>query len=213
MLGLSPRLVEQPPLRRRPARWPPGRFGLGRFRIKVGEDLLDDVGIFDARDDPHRPAAGRTGLDVDPENPLEALRPGHRGTAFGRCLVLRIRCRGMPASPAPLGRCHPRAVLAVRRKYPVETGKVHPRFRHQGCQPGNEVQWLEDDVRRAVAVRRLQQKVSGLFRGAVSVRKISLVPCPFPCFAPVRTSQNGRFRSVLRGSWFSPLAADSIRLV
>jgi len=82
MLGLSPRLVEQPPLRRRPARWPPGRFGLGRFRIKVGEDLLDDVGIFDARDDPHRPAAGRTGLDVDPENPLEALRPGRLDLSF-----------------------------------------------------------------------------------------------------------------------------------
>jgi hypothetical protein len=29
----------------------------------VGEDLLDDVGILDASDDPHRPAAGRTGLD------------------------------------------------------------------------------------------------------------------------------------------------------
>jgi len=29
------------------------------------------------------PAAGRPGLDVDPEDPLEALRPGHRGTAFG----------------------------------------------------------------------------------------------------------------------------------
>ena len=31
--------------------------------IQVSEDLLDDVGILDARDDPHRPAAGRAGLD------------------------------------------------------------------------------------------------------------------------------------------------------
>ena len=40
--GLSPRLVEQPPLRWRPAGRPPGGFGLRRFRIQVGEDLLDD---------------------------------------------------------------------------------------------------------------------------------------------------------------------------
>jgi hypothetical protein len=40
----------------------------------VGEDLLDDGGILDASDDSHRPAAGRAGLDVDPEHPLEALR-------------------------------------------------------------------------------------------------------------------------------------------
>ena len=51
----------------------------------MSEYLLDDHRILDIRDDAHRPAAGRTDLDVDPENPLEALRPGHRGTAFGRC--------------------------------------------------------------------------------------------------------------------------------
>lgn len=40
----------------------------------------------------HRVVAGRTGLDVDPKDLLEALRPGHRGTAFGRRPLLRIRC-------------------------------------------------------------------------------------------------------------------------
>ena len=38
----------------------------------------------------------------------------------------------------------------------VEARQVEPRFRHQGCQPGNEVEGLEDDVRRAVSVRRPQ---------------------------------------------------------
>jgi len=92
---------------------------LSRFRIQVGEDLLDGVRILDAfRDDPHRPTAGRAGLDIDPEDPLEALRPTHRGAAFGWASLFRIRCRGMLASPAPLGRCHLRAVFAVWRKDP-----------------------------------------------------------------------------------------------
>jgi hypothetical protein len=71
--------------------------------------------------------------------------------------VERLQKR-MPALkiPAPLGRCHPRTVVAVRREHPEETGEADSRFRHQVCQPGNEVQWLEDDVRCAVAVRRLQ---------------------------------------------------------
>ena len=33
---------------------------------------------------------------------------------------------------------------------------MNPRFRYQGRQPGNEIQWLEDNVRGAVSVRRLQ---------------------------------------------------------
>lgn len=147
---MSLRLVEQPALWRRSAQWPPGAFRLWRFRTQVGEDLLDDVGILDERDDPHRPAGGRADLDVDPEHRFQALRPSHRGTAFGRCPLLRIRCRGVPASPAPLGRCHPCAVLAVGYKDAVEAHQVDPRFRYQGCQLGNEVQRLEDDVRGAV---------------------------------------------------------------
>ena len=38
----------------------------------------------------------------------------------------------------------------------IQARQIHPRFRHQGCQPGNEVEGLEDDVRRAVSVRCLQ---------------------------------------------------------
>jgi hypothetical protein len=60
----SSRSIQQPALWRRPARRPHRGSGLGRFRIQVGEDLLDDVGILDTRDDPHRPTAGRAGLDL-----------------------------------------------------------------------------------------------------------------------------------------------------
>jgi hypothetical protein len=48
----------------------------------VGEDLLDDLRVLNAYDDPHRTAAGRTGLDVDTENPFQALRPGYRGSSY-----------------------------------------------------------------------------------------------------------------------------------
>jgi hypothetical protein len=47
--------------------------GAAPFRIQVGENLLDDDRILDARDDLHRSAAGRARSDVDPKDPLEAL--------------------------------------------------------------------------------------------------------------------------------------------
>lgn len=48
-----------------------------------------------------RAAAGRADLDIDPEHPLETLRPGHCNAAFARCSLLRIRGRGMPTPPCP----------------------------------------------------------------------------------------------------------------
>jgi hypothetical protein len=48
----SPRLVEQPPPRRRPAWRPLRSFWFRRFRIQVGENLLDHHRVFDAGDDP-----------------------------------------------------------------------------------------------------------------------------------------------------------------
>jgi len=68
------RLVEQPSLRGSADCRTPGGVECRRVRIQVGEDLLDDARILNARDDALPAAAGRTGLDVDPENPLEALR-------------------------------------------------------------------------------------------------------------------------------------------
>jgi len=63
--------------------------------------------------DPHCPTAGWAGFDVDAEDALEALRPGHRATTFCRCRVVRIRRRSVLTSPAPPGRRYPRAVFAV----------------------------------------------------------------------------------------------------
>jgi SAM-dependent methyltransferase len=48
------------------------------------QNLPDHNRILDTGDDPYRPAAGLTGLDVDPEHALEALRPAHGSPACSR---------------------------------------------------------------------------------------------------------------------------------
>jgi len=75
-------VVEQRQLWRRTARRTLQGLWLSRFRIQVSEDLLNHRRAFNATNDPHRPAAGRAGPDVDTEDPLEALRPGHRGAGY-----------------------------------------------------------------------------------------------------------------------------------
>lgn len=54
--------------------------------------------------------------------PRTRLR-GHRGAAFGRYLLLRIAPHRVPASPSPLGRCHSRAVFAVRREHSMKASR------------------------------------------------------------------------------------------
>ena len=104
--------VEQPPLRWRSARRPPGGFGLCPFRIQVGEDLLDDIGVLNARDDSHRPAAGRAGLDVDPDqiagsdfeqpqaDPKGEGQDARNNTRLRRCaqVIAWRRCSGVLSS-------------------------------------------------------------------------------------------------------------------
>ena len=52
---------------------------LATVQPQVLEDAADDLRVFDAGDDLHRPAAAFTGLDLDTEDAFEALRPSHRG--------------------------------------------------------------------------------------------------------------------------------------
>lgn len=139
---------------RRPALRQPARRLRGGFVVKVREDLLNHHWVFDAGDDPDRPAAGTASLDVDIENSLEPLCPCHRRSPFGG----RWRFIGYPGlvAPAPLCRRHQGPVLAVRRKYPMKPGKVDSWPGHQRGQAGNEIQRLKDHVRGAIPVRCLQ---------------------------------------------------------
>ena len=106
-----------------------------------------------AGDDPQAPAAAPAGLDLDAKNrSAQVIGVPLCGRSLSR-LRLRTACQALlpladpgdvPAQPA-VG-CND-AVLA---------GQVRARLRHQGREPGDEVEGLEDHVRRAVAIGRLQ---------------------------------------------------------
>ena len=57
---------------------------------------------------------------------------------------------------APLGWRHPRLMRAVGGEHTMESSQIDPGLGDQGDKPDNEVQRLEDDVRGAIAVRRLE---------------------------------------------------------
>jgi hypothetical protein len=104
----------------------------------------------------------RTSLHINLENPLEARRPLHRRTPFGRCAVFGWLC-GL-RTPTPAGRRDPGPVGAVGCKHPVEAGQVQSRRRDERGQPGDEIQRLEDHVGSAVGrwVRFAQSARSAL---------------------------------------------------
>ena len=96
-------------------------------------------------------------------NAMEGMYAGFAGAKTGQCcpalrrrfLLLFLEGFGLVTLP-PLPRCHRGAVSTVGGKYAMEAGQIDPRLGHQGGQPGDEIQRLEDNVCRAVAVRRLQ---------------------------------------------------------
>ena len=124
-------------------------------RIRVGirmrrQDSLVRTGrggrrLFAARADAQRPAAGRASFDVDSGHALQALCPGHRGSACGRASVVRAglaRRRLAPPRHAPRpSRCRPRrhaVAIAVRPR--VQSGLKRFRVEAGLCRsPGRAV--------------------------------------------------------------------------
>ena len=78
-------------------------------------------------------------------------------------------------------------MCAVRRKDPVEAGEVDPRPGHQGGQPGDKIERLEDDVRRAVPIGGFQLLAD------ISVRR--------------------ERQALLRNGWPTDVAAQPLELV
>jgi len=130
----------------------------------VGKYLLDDHRVLNASDYFDGAAAFTARFDVNIENPLQSLGPGHRCMAFGGRLVLcLIRYFDLVAF-APLCGCHLHTMFAVRCKHTVtnslgmnldsfswpaerasirddtsKAGEVNPRLGHQGGEFGDEV--------------------------------------------------------------------------
>ena len=50
--------------------------------LKMSQNSIDDVLVFDARDNSDRSTAATTNLYIDTEYALEPLGPGHRGMPF-----------------------------------------------------------------------------------------------------------------------------------
>ena len=100
---------------RRGARARPTRLGRAVRRETgappVPEDRLDQGTIFHAGDDPKRPAAGRTALDVAAVDASQALCPADRAAPLG---LDRLPGRAPAQAPPPRRHLH-RAVSAPRR--------------------------------------------------------------------------------------------------
>ena len=83
-------------------------------------------------------------------------KTGHGGPPFGgRGVFHRIRHASFVALAA-LGRRHLCTMRAVGGEHTMESSQVDPGLRHQRDKPGDEVQRLENDVRGAITVRRLE---------------------------------------------------------
>lgn len=122
----------------------------------MGKYLFDHHRVFDTGDDLDGTTAFATGFDVDIEDALEALCPGHGHVAFGGCLILRLIKHFSLVVFTTLGRRHQGAVFAVGCEHAVKSCQVHSGLGHQRCQPGDEVQRLENDMGRTILVRRLE---------------------------------------------------------
>ena len=127
-----------------------------RYFLQMHQYLLNDHRIFYAGNDPGWSSTDSAPLNINLENPLQPLRPGHgRMTLNWRLLLLAIHCFGLVAF-SPLRRCHQRMVLAVRGEYTVETCQIDSGPGHKSCQFGDEIHRLEDDVGGSIPIRRLQ---------------------------------------------------------
>ena len=127
------------------------------------QDLPDHHRVFDTRDYPHTASAVRANFHIYCEYPFQplggaAFRTAHSPTL--RLTFLLMLC--LNRSPvAPASRRHLITPAAVRRKAapsenPMVARQVHSRLRNQRHQSCNEIQWIEDHVRRSIPIPRLQ---------------------------------------------------------
>ena len=129
--------------------------------------------IFDAGDDLHGAAADTADFDVDIEHTLQALRPAHRCPALNRHGCFWPGCCGLMTSATP-SRRHQRSVLTVEREHAVISRQIHPRFWHQDCQPGDEVQGLKNEMGCAISIANLR---CHLTRAPVAVLRYAQRDC------------------------------------
>ena len=123
---------------RRMERWCAGVIdAAGLARGEMGEDLLDEFGRFDGRDDAQRTATHATVFDVDVEDALEPLHPAHGSPTAALRHGRRARPQaGSPASAARpdqgLGPAAPRRAGGRGHTGGAGRALVHRPARHRG---------------------------------------------------------------------------------
>ena len=110
-----------------------GSVNLSGFLPEVIKNQLNHLRVFNACNHFDLATAVFTDLDVDVENTLESLHPGHSAVALCGALVTpaSIETFRLIGLFAPLSGCYLNAVFAVRCKKPVESSKVDPRLGYQ----------------------------------------------------------------------------------
>ena len=103
------------------------------------QDLFDHGSIFDTSNNFDVATAAFALLNVDIENALEPLHPGHRIAALLNDFILCALyfCQLSPLTP--FSRRDQGAMLAVRREKPVKPRQIYPRLGNQGGQPRDEI--------------------------------------------------------------------------
>ena len=114
------------------------------------EDLSNGRGIFDARNDPHRPLALLAGFDVYIEYPFQALSPGHGCVVLHETLAVYTLASLIATltSPCWSDQC---SMPTIWSEHTMEAGQVDSGFGDQRCQAGNKIQRLKDDMGGAIA--------------------------------------------------------------
>jgi len=163
--GIFPLRSDQQCLSRRRSR-PEGQLGLLRIRgrlLQVRQNPRNHFRLFDAGDHLERAAAARAGVDLNPKDALQTLRPAHGHMARGHGFVGGLITLPL-AAHTPMRRCHRSSEFAVRREHPVKSRQMHPGRRHQRDKPRHQIQRCQHDVRGAVTVGGLQLMLLALMR-------------------------------------------------
>jgi hypothetical protein len=139
--------------------------GLGPPRETI-EDLFDHRRIFDARDRLHRAAAVFADLDIDPENPLQPLRPRHRDVARGHGPIGGLCLASATSGPGDL-----LTQSMIRRKDAVVAREVDARRRHQSCLP-------DHDKSGGLPIWTTAGRPQGGAHGCPPSIPVARIPCP-----------------------------------
>ncbi len=130
-----------------------------------GRDLLDHHRVFDASNHLQRPAAFSTGLDIDVEDTLQALRPGHGSPALSWRWWF-IRYPGLVAL-APRSLRDQGAVFSVGDKHTMEACQVDSGLRHQRRQSCNGRSCASLRPRHTVHPVHKVERLKDHMRGAI----------------------------------------------